>query len=354
MSDKKEEIINKTMNLSVMDKEANEALELLTSKLTVKEMDTLKPIVAATNDLQKVMEIKYVEGDADSIQAYKDGKRTYGSFNSSLAEAKRDLKAPYTEMTKAIDTIFKKFSELYKMTKDQLAEEFKPYTDEQQRLKEERLAKKNAAREAEMKKLQDDNAEMVQKNENIRIFNAIHYEVILGLKNSAIENLNSLNSSAIEKKIESVQNMALATAIYESDVKVVPSEFNVLSDNQKSELTETFTKTKSSIVESYRSRLNEVVQLEQAKLRQQQKQEEVVPPVVPTVEQKETVPAPPDEFDINSFIAVKTSELEGIKNECDFFYEVNKEHQDAPLAKNIAVMLSKALEYVYKVQSQKQ
>lgn len=359
MSDEKQEIINKTMGLSVMDKEANEALELLTSKLTVKEMDTLRPIVAATNDLQAVMEIKYVEDDKDCIQAYKDGKRTYGAFNSSLADAKRDLKAPYTEVTKAIDTVFKKFSELYKMTKEGLAEEFKPYIDKQAELAAKRLAKKNAAKEAEMKKLQDDNAEMLQKNENTRIYNAVHYEIILALKNSAIENLNSLNSSAIESKIDEVQNMALATAIYESDVKVIPSEFDLLSESQKTELTETFTKTKTSIVESYRKRLSEVVQLEQAKLREQQSQQiPTAAHVAPAVEQPQqdipSVPSPPDETDINDFLAVKTSEIEAIRNECDFFYEETPDHDDAPLIKNIAIMLSKALEYIHTVESKKQ
>lgn len=342
---KKDEIIQKTMNLSVMDKEGNEALDKLAGELTVKDMLIFQPIVEMTNEVADILNIKYGSGSDDEIQAYKDGKKTYGAFNSKLAEAKRDLKAPYTETIKAIDTVFRKFSEVYALAKDHLALEFKPYTDEQQRLKEEREKKKNEAREKELAALKEQNAIIVQKNENARVYNAVQYDIIANYKTKAIENLNGLNADTIEQRIDKYLRIELATAIYDSDVKVDLNDFNQLEKVQKDELVESFTKAKMSTVELYRTRLKELVELQNMRIREANKQEEDAIVPVPAHEIPKAPSIPNDVFNTENFIQRQTDLIMEVRDNCDYYHDLEGV-EDRLLAKNISLMLSKALEFI--------
>lgn len=351
MKQTKEEIIQKTLGLSVMDKEATAALDKLAGELTVKDMAIFQPIVEMTNEVADILNIKYVAEDKDSIQAFKDGKKTYGAFNTKLAEAKKELKEPYTGTIKAIDTIFGKFKEVYDLAKKHLEVEFKPHLDEQQRLKEEREAKKNAAREKEMADLRKQNEDILAKNQTSNIFNNIYYNVIEKYKSEQLASLNSLNIPTVERHLNNFKNPDLDSLIFYSNVGLNEGDFQILSLQKQEELNNHLNKVYATLTESYRTRLAELVQLENARMQSGSILEQ---PEVPHVPQ---TPLPPNNIEENTFvdsdtemntvdfIKRKVNQISDIRDECNYYFE-NFDLEDKNTAKEIAIMLTRALEFI--------
>lgn len=346
MSKTKEEIIAQTLGLSVMDKEAKDAFEHLQSTLTVKDMLVFQPIVEATNEVAEILDIKYDKNE-DSIQAYKDGKRTYGAFNTKLRDAKKELKEPFVETTKAIDAIFKKFGEVYNLAKSHLEVEFKPYTDEQQRLKEEKEKKKNAAREKEMEDLKKQNESILENQKLNNIYHEIYYNGINTFKINAVSNLNSLNTDALQKAIDKTNNLDLKTLVYEEDLcKANPSDLDLLEKEKRDEIYDHFVKTKASVEEVYKNRLTELVELQNMRSRG----ETPKPLEVPDAPFEKVIPEEEgslnmNSFDSDNFIENTVTEIMDVRDRCDY-YTANFNKPDKELATNISTMLTRALDYI--------
>jgi len=343
------DIVEQTSSLSVMDEESNKALDHLAGVLTVKDMAHFQPIVELTKGVADILNIKYDPENESTIQAYKDGKRVYGAFNTKLREAKGKLKEPYTQTTKAIDTVFKKFSELYDLSKNHLAEEFKPHLELEKQKKEEREKKKNEAREKEMAELKEQNNEILRKNANTSTFNTIRYEVISAFKEKAIQDLNGLNTTTIQNRIDKIEGSDMATLLFESDKDVLMADFDKLEASQKSQLEDVLLKDKLSIVESYKTRLKELVELENMRAQQNnstdpEPTQSFIPPVPPALTQEQSI-SKDEGFDSSNFIDRKFDQILEIRDECDFYYELENVEQRG-LAKNISIMLTRAIDFI--------
>lgn len=91
-------------------------------------------------ELEKALKIAH----DNSYQAYKDGKKIVGSFNSSLREAKKVLKKPYLDMSKKIEEFYKAFDAESTNVKNALDSNFAKALEIEARKKEEAEKKRKA------------------------------------------------------------------------------------------------------------------------------------------------------------------------------------------------------------------
>lgn len=360
MSDEKQLIIEKTMGLSVMDEEAKKAFKHLEDTLTVSDMEHFRPIVEATNEVAEIMNVKYIAGNENSIQAFKDGKKTYGAFNTKLSKVKKQIKEPYTNTSKAIDVIFNKFKEVYGLAKNHLETEFKPHLDEMAEEKRKKEEAKQAALREEMAQQKEQTNAIIEKSNRDKVFNAIKYDAIAELSSTYLDKLNQLNTDSLEQELAKINNLTVDQVINNANIDDVGLvEYQKLSGDDKDVLHKELSLKKSSLRERYENRLKELVEMQN--LRAIQNIDDTAEKHTPPFNNGPEVPKVPElngtagegsqgfdvVFDPDGFIERKQQELATIKEECGYYYE-NFDKEDKNIAKDIETMLSKALEFINK------
>lgn len=345
--EKKELIIEQALGLSVMDDNAKEALEHLQGELTVRDLAVLRPVIEATEEVAKTLAVKYdKEKEEETVQLYKDGKRTYGAFNTLMTEKKKELKEPFTKTTKAIDVVFNKFKELYTASKEHLATEFKPYIDEQQRIKEEKAKKKTEALTKELEEQKAKIDEVQQKANRTVVFNGLKYDVISNAFEKEFALINELNMTSIENRINILEQLQVEGIIDSHSTETIGLvEFNQLETEDKETLRNLFLEKRKLLIEKYKVRLQELNAMKRSgqdlAVAKAVHTMPATPPLLPEPS------ATSDEFDIQpeGFLERKIAELENIQMECEYYVENHKTEHTSRVS-NLNTMLIRALEFI--------
>ena len=129
------------------------------------------PLINAVNQLQDI-KILIPDSEEDfkvNERTLVDNNKIIGSFNSSLAKAKKIIKDPHVNFNKMVDDLFKIFETEAENTRNALERNFKDIVDEREKVKLEKDKKKKAAELEQIEKLQETNEEQAEilKNSNI-------------------------------------------------------------------------------------------------------------------------------------------------------------------------------------------
>ena len=156
------------------------------------------PIINAVNELQQ---IKILVPDADDFAASEriliDNNKLIGSFNSSLAKAKKIIKEPHLEFNKKVEDIFKIFSTEAENTKNALEKNFKPIIDERERIKKEKEDNKKQAELDAIAKMSEENSQMTEQLNNQKIQTA-KSEIEANLSKMIVNVVNKIPNLNIE------------------------------------------------------------------------------------------------------------------------------------------------------------
>ena len=268
-------------HFKALPKETQKLIESLSKELQVKQLNVLNPLVEAMATIEGFSKIKYQADNEESVQQYKDSKKYIGSFNASTKKAKSALKKPFLETGRKLDKIEKMFLERAKNVMQALEEEFKPYVDEQEKLKQEREEKKNKAILDKVAELSESDTKQKLVIERSKVYN----------KHSS-ENQAMLDD--VMAKVETFSEMALKLELSKIEKRelVIPvEEENLLLDDQVVNLKTSFESMKKSCIRMIDLRLKEI-EIEKSKPKE-------------TEEPKATNPEPPEDVIVHSHEHVK-------------------------------------------------
>lgn len=205
----------------------------LTKDLKVTGLNVLNPLVENMAIIEGFKAIKYVEDSEECITQYKDAKAFIRSFRAETGRAKTALKKPFLETGKKLDLIEKTFVNGATAVHDMLDLEFKSYLEAELEKANEKLAKKNSESIAYVSGLEESNKKQQDIIVRINLFNKAKSDIQKYL-DDALANAETYSELALVMEIG--KYMAI-------DVDYNSDEFEVLTEEQKTELKSLETKT---------------------------------------------------------------------------------------------------------------
>jgi len=265
MSNKPVNTAKEVVQYEHLNKEAQEAVIFLSEKMTANDLLQLNPLVQSMVQVESFLDLKYTDlQDKETIQKFKDHKKVIGSFNAAVRKTKKELKAPYWEIGKKLDLIEKSFLNRAKEVKELMESEFQPYLDDEQRKKDQRETKKNAEREAEMKRVQNDLSASVENAAKQQIYTRLKYEIVGAWYSDSMNQLNKLNKDHVERFFNTITvnpyEFLKHSFILRPDVSL--EKWNSLDEAQKNDIIEFFEEKLYALREAYKNRYDDLVKLE--------------------------------------------------------------------------------------------
>jgi len=233
--------MSETLELTVIDEKSMKHLSLPTQKLikdlskelNVEKLQLFNPLVETMITIEGFKDIKYNEEDPETIQQYKDASKVIKSFRASTKRAKSALKKPILETGKKLDTIEKTFVGRATDVLEALLEEFKPYIEEEARLKQEREDRKNKATIEKIEQLSDETIQqqlvMARMNAKMRIDAELNSFVP-----DAVEKAQTFSKEALSKQIEALKELKIQGYTFNDD------DIALLLEDQAEEIKKTF------------------------------------------------------------------------------------------------------------------
>ena len=194
---------------SLIPKEFSDKLSEIMPEFKGSDIVQFNPLIKAVNSLQ---EIKILIPDADDFDASErvliDNNKTIGSFNSSLAKAKKIIKQPHIDFNKKVDDIFKLFEQESLNTKNALEKNFEAIVKKREEIKLEKDNKKKEKELQAISQLTSSNEEMDKKiaNQNILAAKAQIESNLSKLITNAVTKIPGLNVEGLNSLLVAIQN----------------------------------------------------------------------------------------------------------------------------------------------------
>ena len=217
---KEVEIVNEDQ-FETLPEEAKDILVVLNEELRSTDIVKLNPIVNELIKINSFLEIKYDPEKPETIDQYKEAKKFIGHFNQKTKDTKKELKAPYLNVGRKLDAMEKFFLGAAKTAQTAIAKEFKPYLDEQARIKKEKEDKKNKelidkANEAD--KFKDENTLLIARMNAEKKYRNFADEILI----KTAEHCENYSELALEQEAETIKKMEFE--IEEADREVLLPE----------------------------------------------------------------------------------------------------------------------------------
>ena len=292
-----------------LTKDFKDKLKDLMPNFKAGDIVQFNPLISAINQLQ---EIKILIPDADedfkvNERTLIDNNKIIGSFNSSLAKAKKAIKEPHINFNKMVDDLFKIFETEAENTRNALERNFKDIVDEREKVKLEKDKKKKAAELEQINKLQETNEEQAEilKNSNIEKTRLELENTINKILTNVIEKIPSLN-------VDGLNTMITALKAQKDTDYVTSDHIITLGGEEAQKFIDLFKAKVSASIQMITSKINEIQLQKEMEKRGIVTQapvspEEAIPstPSAPTM--FETVPEPqPDNIEVHHFEEIKS------------------------------------------------
>jgi len=292
-----------------LTKDFKDKLKDLMPNFKAGDIVQFNPLISAINQLQ---EIKIFIPDADedfkvNERTLIDNNKIIGSFNSSLAKAKKAIKEPHINFNKMVDDLFKIFETEAENTRNALERNFKDIVDEREKVKLEKDKKKKAAELEQIEKLQETNEEQAEilKNSNIEKTRLELENTINKILTNVIEKIPSLN-------VDGLNTMITALKAQKDTDYVTSDHIITLGGEEAQKFIDLFKAKVSASIQMITSKINEIQLQKEMEKRGIVTQapvspEEAIPstPSAPTM--FETVPEPqPDNIEVHHFEEIKS------------------------------------------------
>ena len=292
-----------------LTKDFKDKLKDLMPNFKAGDIVQFNPLISAINQLQ---EIKILIPDADedfkvNERTLIDNNKIIGSFNSSLAKAKKAIKEPHINFNKMVDDLFKIFETEAENTRNALERNFKDIVDEREKVKLEKDKKKKAAELEQIEKLQETNEEQAEilKNSNIEKTRLELENTINKILTNVIEKIPSLN-------VDGLNTMITALKAQKDTDYVTSDHIITLGGEEAQKFIDLFKAKVSASIQMITSKINEIQLQKEMEKRGIVTQtpispEEAIPstPFAPTM--FETVPEPqPDNIEVHYFEEIKS------------------------------------------------
>ena len=287
-----------------LTKDFKDKLKDLMPNFKAGDIVQFNPLISAINQLQ---EIKILIPDADedfkiNERTFIDNNKMIGSFNSSLAKAKKAIKEPHINFNKMVDELFKIFETEAENTRNALERNFKDIVDEREKVKQEKENKKKAAELEQINKLQETNEEQAEilKNSNIEKTRLELENTINKILTNVIEKIPSLN-------VDGLNTMITALKAQKDTDYVTSDHIITLGGQEAQKFIDLFKAKVSASIQMITSKINEIQLQKEMEKRGIVTQapvspEEAIPstPSAPTM--FETAPEPqPDNIEVHYF-----------------------------------------------------
>ena len=292
-----------------LTKDFKDKLKDLMPNFKAGDIVQFNPLISAINQLQ---EIKILIPDADedfkvNERTLIDNNKIIGSFNSSLAKAKKAIKEPHINFNKMVDDLFKIFETEAENTRNALERNFKDIVDEREKVKLEKDKKKKAAELEQIEKLQETNEEQAEilKNSNIEKTRLELENTINKILTNVIEKIPSLN-------VDGLNTMITALKAQKDTDYVTSDHIITLGGEEAQKFIDLFKAKVSASIQMITSKINEIQLQKEMEKRGIVTQapvspEEAIPstPSAPTM--FETAPEPqPDNIEVHHFEEIKS------------------------------------------------
>ena len=292
-----------------LTKDFKDKLKDLMPNFKAGDIVQFNPLISAINQLQ---EIKILIPDTDedfkvNERTLIDNNKIIGSFNSSLAKAKKAIKEPHINFNKMVDDLFKIFETEAENTRNALERNFKDIVDEREKVKLEKDKKKKAAELEQINKLQETNEEQAEilKNSNIEKTRLELENTINKILTNVIEKIPSLN-------VDGLNTMITALKAQKDTDYVTSDHIITLGGEEAQKFIDLFKAKVSASIQMITSKINEIQLQKEIEKRGIVTQapvspEEAIPsaPSAPTM--FETVPEPqPDNIEVHHFEEIKS------------------------------------------------
>lgn len=232
---------------------------LKTSK--VSELVQFNPLIIALEQLQTFKIIKY-DAEAKNEKEYTASNKQIGSFNSSVKATTDLMKKDAQNYIKDVNTLKAFLETEAKTTREILQENFKPYLDEQERIKKEKEDKKNSEMIASNKKLTEENEAQALKLKNQqKESKKLTIEGEIGkITFSATSGVSVLNLEGLEKLLEETRSKNLSDYISSQDV-----EDYDFSNEEIKELSDKFGESVSTSIKAFEVAISNIKATEENK-----------------------------------------------------------------------------------------
>ena len=294
-----------------LTKDFKDKLKELMPNFKAGDIVQFNPLISAINQLQ---EIKILIPDADedfkvNERTLIDNNKIIGSFNSSLAKAKKAIKEPHINFNKMVDDLFKIFETEGENTRNALERNFKDIVDEREKVKLEKDKKKKAAELEQINKLQETNEEQAEilKNSNIEKTRLELENTINKILTNVIEKIPSLNIDGLNTLITALKA--------QKDTDYVTSDHIItLGGEEAQKFIDLFKAKVSASIQMIISEINKIQMKKEMEKRGIVSQapispEEAIPPTPSAPIMFETVPQPepePDNIEVHHFEEIKS------------------------------------------------
>lgn len=294
-----------------LTKDFKDKLKELMPNFKAGDIVQFNPLISAINQLQ---EIKILIPDADedfkvNERTLIDNNKIIGSFNSSLAKAKKAIKEPHINFNKMVDDLFKIFETEAENTRNALERNFKDIVDEREKVKLEKDKKKKAAELEQINKLQETNEEQAEilKNSNIEKTRLELENTINKILTNVIEKIPSLN-------VDGLNTMITALKAQKDTDYVTSDHIITLGGEEAQKFIDLFKAKVSASIQMISSKINEIQLQKEMEKRGIVSQapvspEEAIPPTPSAPIMFETVPQPepePDNIEVHHFEEIKS------------------------------------------------
>lgn len=152
-----------------LPKEFKDNLKAIMPQFSGDDIVQFNPLINAINELQQIKILIPIAGEENfeaNNRVIIDNTKIIGSFNSSLAKAKKLIKEPHLDFNKKVDALFNLFETESKNAKNALEENFKDVVAERERIKKEKDDKKKQAETQKIAELTSTNTELEEKMKN--------------------------------------------------------------------------------------------------------------------------------------------------------------------------------------------
>lgn len=310
--------------IALLPDETKESVIFLTEHVNPTDLAKLNPMAEELLEIReigsKLKLMPAVDGkfDKKNIQEFTNIKTKIRSFRAGVKSTAKELKEEPAKITKAIIAIEKEFINEATIVYDAAETEFNDFIVEEERIKAEKQAKKDAELLASVNAAKAEANEANEKMQKTNIYNKIKYEIIGGLSETVSEALLDANKNKLLSIKESYTKSEYIDAIHGLDI-------SILDENVRTELAEKFASTKSQSLRLIQEKLDAIKNEEDnailkatsanntpAPLVQEEVKEEPQVPVVPE-EPRLLIPTL-NELDDNEFIDYVLNELKILSN----------------------------------------
>jgi len=239
MSEVQELVVIDQENMKHLSLGTQQLIKELSEELDIKKLTVFNPLVERMIAIEQYKEFKYIPEDKESIANYKSAWKDIRNFRSVTKKTKSLLKKPILETGKKLDTIERIFVDRATDVLDGLEEEYKGYLEEQERIKEEKEAKKNKATTDKIAELSEEATQSKIIIERMNAYNSITKE-LNNMITEAVAQSTTYSKEALEKELSDLNAY--------TDFTFDETEAELLLDEQKEEILELFTKNKTNAI----------------------------------------------------------------------------------------------------------